>query len=110
MRSPTQNSLAALRALGYEPWVVEHWDSFARKRRDLWGFVDILALRGDEILAVQTTSASGVSARVKKITASDWLASVRKAGIRVEVHGWRKAPVTRGAKRMVWKQRVVDMS
>jgi hypothetical protein len=38
---------------------------------------------------VQVT-ASGVSARIKKIQESDTIAAVRDAGIRVEIHGWRK--------------------
>jgi hypothetical protein len=38
---------------------------------------------------VQVT-ASAVSARIKKIQESETIAAVRDAGIRVEVHGWRK--------------------
>jgi preprotein translocase subunit YajC len=38
---------------------------------------------------VQVT-ASGVAARIKKIQESDTIEMVRDAGIRVEVHGWRK--------------------
>jgi len=38
---------------------------------------------------VQVTAA-GVSSRIKKIMESDTLPIVRKAGVRIEVHGWRK--------------------
>jgi hypothetical protein len=31
-----------------------------------------------------------VSDRIKKITASETVGPVREAGIRIEVHGWRK--------------------
>ena len=48
-----------------------------------------MAIRRDEVLAVQVTSA-GVSTRIKKIQESDTVAKVREAGIRVEVHGWTK--------------------
>jgi hypothetical protein len=49
----------------------------------------LLAVRKNEVLAVQVT-ASGVAARIKKIEESDTIGMVRDAGIRVEVHGWRK--------------------
>jgi hypothetical protein len=70
---------------------------------------DILALREGETLAVQCTT-SGVAARVKKITDSEYLDAVRKAGWRIEVHGWRKSPKAKGSKVEIWKQRVVDLS
>lgn len=88
--SPTQRSLKELRSRGLFCWVVEHWCSFTHQRRDLWGFADILCLGDDEIIAVQTTSGSNVSARVKKITDHENVAAVRKAGIRILVHGWTK--------------------
>ena len=88
-RSPTQRSLEYLRELGYHCEVVEKWNSFTRQRKDLWGWCDILAIRKDEVLAVQVT-ASAVADRIKKIQESDTVAKVREAGIRIEVHGWRK--------------------
>jgi hypothetical protein len=38
--SPTQLSLKKLREEGYTVAVVEHWNSFARIRQDLFGFID----------------------------------------------------------------------
>lgn len=87
--SPTQRSLAYLREQGYRVAIVEHWNPHARIRQDLWGWCDLLAIRKNEVLAVQVT-ASGVAARIKKIQESDTIAMVRDAGIRVEIHGWRK--------------------
>jgi len=109
-KSPTKNSLAVLRALGYTCWVVEYWNSFTRKRVDLFNAWDIIALRENEVLFVQTTSDSNVSARVKKITENEHTADIRKAGVRLEIHGWRKTAKVRGGKTQVWKQRVVDLS
>jgi len=88
-RSPTQRSLEYLRDLGYHCEIVEKWNSFTKQRRDLWGWCDILAIRENEVLAVQVT-ASAVADRIKKIQESTTVALVRKAGIRIEVHGWRK--------------------
>jgi hypothetical protein len=87
--SPTQRSLAHLRDQGYLVAIVEHWNPHARIRQDLFGWIDLLALRDTETLAVQTT-ASAVADRVKKITDSASLSAVRKAGWRILVHGWRK--------------------
>ena len=88
-KSPTQRSLEFLREEGYHCEVVEKWNPWKRIRQDLWGWADILAIRKDEVLAVQVTS-TGVAARIKKIQESDTVAKVRDAGIRIEVHGWRK--------------------
>lgn len=89
MSSPTQRSVAHLREQGYLVAVVERWNPHARIRQDLFGWIDLLAIRDGETLAVQTT-ASGVAARIKKITAAESLPAVRKAGWRILVHGWRK--------------------
>lgn len=101
--TPTQRSLAYLREQGYLVAIVEHWNPHVRQRKDLWGWCDLLAIRRNEVLAVQVT-ASGVAARVKKIEASDTLPRVREAGIRVVVHGWRKLSDGR------YHLRVVDLS
>jgi hypothetical protein len=87
--SPTQRSLEYLREQGYFCAIVEKWNSFTKQRQDLWGWCDILAIRKGEVLAVQVTS-TGVAERIKKIQDSPTVALVRDAGIRIEVHGWRK--------------------
>lgn len=101
--SPTQRSLAYLREQGYHCEVVEKFNSFTKQRKDLWGWCDILAIRRGEVLAVQVTAAA-VSDRIKKIMASDTLGLVREAGIRIEVHGWRKNSKGR------YVQRIEDIS
>jgi hypothetical protein len=109
-RSPTENSLAILRAQGYACWIVETWNSFTKRRQDLYGAWDIMAVRENEVLLVQTTSGSNVSARVKKIADNEYTEILRSANVRLEVHGWRKKPKVKGGKAMVWDQRVVDVS
>lgn len=90
MSSPTQRSKAYLEKQGYRVAITEHWCPFSRRRKDLFGVIDMLCLKGSETLAVQTTSGSNVSARVKKIAESDAIADIRSAGWSVHVHGWRK--------------------
>ena len=89
MSSPTQRTLANLRGRGYEAQVVEHWIPRARKRRDLWGVIDVLAMDDDTLLGVQATSDSNLSARRAKcddsVLLKRWLAN---PGRRFELHGW----------------------
>ena len=89
-KSPTQLSLEKLRADGYLAEVVERWIPGADIRKDLWGWVDIVALKDGETLAVQTTSYASISARCNKIAESDTVSEVRKANWSIQVHGWRK--------------------
>lgn len=108
--SPTQRSLAKLRADGCDlVQVVEKWNPHARIRQDLFGVVDILAIKGGETIAIQACAGSSVAARVDKITESDAIAHIRKAGWTFHVHGWRKTK-PRGQKVAKWDCRVVDVS
>lgn len=103
MSSPTQRTLKHLRDAGYPlVQVVERWNPHARIRQDLFGIIDVVAV-GEDIVGVQATSASNVSKRIAKITESPALPILRKAGIRVLVHGWRKV---KGR----WTLREVDVS
>lgn len=88
--SPTTRSLALLRSRGYTAEVVERWIPNARKRHDLFGFIDIVALRGAETLSVQACAAASRADRVRKIADSPLLPIVREAGWRVVVIAWRK--------------------
>lgn len=102
--TPTQRTLKKLRDEGYLAAVVERWNAHARIRQDLFGVVDVIGIREGETLAVQATSGSNVSARVKKIADSDATPMIRAAGWRFECWGWRKNAKGR------WEVRVVDVS
>lgn len=109
--SPTQRSLAHMREQGFDlVQVVEHWNPHAFIRQDLFGIIDILGIKGEETVAVQTTSGSAVSARIRKMQESEALPFLRKAGWRILVHGWRKIKVTRGGIATKWELREVDIS
>ena len=88
--SPTQLSLKKLREEGYTCWITEHWNNWSKTRQDLFGFIDILALKGKETLAVQTTTATNMSARVKKIADHENVGAVRDAGWSIHCHGWHQ--------------------
>lgn len=88
--SPTALTLRYLREQGYTAEVVERWNPHARVRQDLFGIIDVLALRGTETLAVQTTTVNHVNERISKIAESEHIAAIRDAGWSVHVHGWKK--------------------
>lgn len=102
--TPTQRSLDYLRKQGYRVAIVERWNAHARIRQDLFGCIDLLAIKDGETLAVQTTSGSNVSARVKKIAEAEAIGDIRNAGWSFHVHGWRKNSKNR------WVLRIEDVS
>lgn len=116
MSSPTQRTLKLMRERGWIAEVVERWIPNGTRssglrggiRKDLWSFVDVLCLHPEsgEILAVQTTSASNMSARIRKIAECDLTPIVRKCGIGIHVHGW----VPPGKNKRRWTVRERDLS
>ncbi|USE79503.1 hypothetical protein NDR89_23210 [Cupriavidus gilardii] len=104
MSSPTQRSKEYLESQGYLVAIVERWNPFAKVRQDLFGFIDLLAVREGETVAVQTTSRSNMSARARKIAEHQNTAAVRKAGWQIVIHGWAKD--TKGR----WGVKVQDVS
>lgn len=91
MSSPTQRTLQLLRREGYLAAVAEKWNPHSRTRSDLFGFADVLAVRaGAPVLAVQATSASNHSARVRKAQALPQLRTWLSAGCAFEVWSWAK--------------------
>ena len=86
--SPTQRTLKRLRREGWFCAIVEHWNHFAGIRQDLFGCLDILALRPGSILGVQATSASNHAARMTKSMALPNLRHWLEAGGDFEVWSW----------------------
>lgn len=90
-RSTIQRSKKLMEKEGYTVDIVEHWQSFARKRKDLYGFLDLLCVAdGKGVIGVQTTTRGCMSARRKKIKEHVNYLAVQGAGIRIEIHGWFK--------------------
>ena len=100
--SPTQRSLKHWRDLGYLCAIVEHWNPHVRIRQDLYGFIDVLAIKGEDIVGVQACVGGDVSKRVAKITEHANYPQVI-AAMRVIVHGWRKNAAGR------WTLREVEL-
>ena len=88
--TPTQRTLKRLRAAGYTCEVTERWCQFSKRRKDLFGFIDILAIKDGRIVGVQATSGDNTSSRVKKIKAEPKAQAFFDAGGKILVIGWRK--------------------
>ena len=103
--SPTQLTLKRLKENGYTTVAItEHWNSFARIRQDLFGCIDILALKDGDTLAIQCTTYGNRLARVKKISENVHLENMRKCNWSIEVWGWRKNKSNK------WEVNVIDVS
>ena len=88
--SLTSRSKKYLEAQGYTVEIVEHYNYFTKRRHDLFGIFDLLAIRPNETLAVQVTSRGNMSSRRNKMADSDKIGEVRDANWRIELHGWDK--------------------
>lgn len=100
MRASTvQLSMQYLRDLGYDVDVCERWvpSPHGQVRRDLFGILDLVAIRNGETLGVQTTTRGEIPKRIRKIMASDRTQGLLDAGWRIVVHGWHqpRGPRTR---------------
>lgn len=90
--TPTARSLRLLRSEGYMVEVTERWIPHVNRRRDLFGFADVLAVhpRDKVFLLVQVTTVGHVADRLKKAKAVPALRTWLAAGGRFEVWGWAK--------------------
>ena len=105
--SPTQRSLKWLRQRGFTAAITERWCGFSKRRIDLFGFIDIVALCPIGVVAVQTTSGANVAARISKIRELDAAKRWLDVGGHIVVHGWRK--VGARGKRKLWECREVRL-
>ena len=92
--TPTARSLRHLRKSGALAAVVERYNPHAKRRVDLFGFIDIVCVDGRPgVLGVQSTTTTNQAARVSKIQSDELARNVNMwlmAGNRIVVHGWSK--------------------
>ena len=90
--STIRMSLEHMRKQGYTAAVVERWVPNAaggqQIKNDLFGFIDILAIRPGETVGVQTTSKANMSAHARKIVTCPDYPAVVAAGWSIVLHGW----------------------
>ena len=88
--SLTARSTAHLRDLGYMVATVEHYNSFTKRKHDLWGCIDLLCIGNGETVAVQVTSKPHLSNRRHKIEDAEAYPEMIRSGWRIVLHGWFK--------------------
>jgi hypothetical protein len=77
---------------GYKCDVVESYNAFTRRKKDLFSIFDILAIGNGETVGIQITSKSNMSSRIKKISESEFLPDLVRSGWKILVLGWYKKP------------------
>ena len=103
--SPVQRTLKYLRKEGCQlVAIVEKWNPYMNGdrggRQDLFGIIDVVATKDEQILAIQCCS-TDVAGHIDKMVEATFknpetkteclvLAALFKANIKVFVHGWRK--------------------
>jgi hypothetical protein len=96
-----------MRKLGGIVGKCEHWNPYARKRQDLFGIFDAVALLGRKIIGVQCVN-THLPEHITKIKASQPAHVWYLCGGRIEIHNWKKSG-PRG-KRKTWKCDVVEVN
>jgi hypothetical protein len=88
--SPTARSLAECKKRQWPAQVVERFNTWSKKRIDLFGVIDIVAITPSGILGIQATSGSNHSARVAKALEEPRLRAWLAAGGKFAVWSWAK--------------------
>jgi len=86
----TGRSTALLRERGYIVATVEHYNAFTKRKHDLFGCIDLLAIGNGETVAVQVTSKPHLSERRHKVEEAEAYPEMLRSGWKVVLHGWYK--------------------
>ena len=92
---PRAWSMEMMRKQGFLCGMTEHWNSHTKRRVDLFGFIDFVAIGHGKCVAVQCCARSSISPHKRKIVdacneaATQWL----QAGNTIEIHGWDRHAV-----------------
>jgi hypothetical protein len=105
--SPTERTHKWLREHGYMLTKCEFWHHFARRKIDVWGFIDTWAINEERDVLIQSTTGDNHAARVHKILNNENVAALLRRHD-VEVWSWsRRGP--RG-RRKLWSLRITAFS
>lgn len=88
--------------------MVERFNPYVGKfgiRQDLFGFIDIIAIKPIGICGIQSCG-QAFKAHDDKIRKAEEALEWLKAGGSIELYGWRKVKKTRGGKLMIWQPRI----
>ena len=106
--SPTARTLKVLRDSGWTAQVVERFCPFSKRRKDLFGCIDIVALIKGRIVGIQACAGGSHAARRTKSQAEPLLQNWLQAGGLFVVWSWAKQGPAGKAKR--WTFRIEGIS
>ena len=86
--------------------VVEHWDSWSRRTKDLFTIFDILAVGPQGTMGVQMTSRGNMASRRRKIAEYEHLHAIRAAGWQIRLIGFDQP----NGPRTAWRTKQEDLS
>lgn len=118
--SSVQRTLRACREQGRFVEKVEQWISYGKPgsakpgmppgtRRDAFGFIDIIAIDTDAIVAIQACT-SDRKAHYDKIVENEYSLPWLKAGGKIEIWTWRKLKLKRGGKAVRWTPKIEQIT
>jgi hypothetical protein len=97
MSSPTSRTKQLLEGIGWEVAIVEKYNSFTKRRFDLFEFADLLCIAHPRppggFVAVQATSGSNHAARRDKILSNNKALRFLQAGGHIWLVTWTKKTV-----------------
>lgn len=86
--TPTQRTLAECRRRGWPCWVVEQTIPHTFIKRDMFGFIDIVAITPTATIGIQATSGTNHAARMTKARQQPHFAAWLAAGRMFAVWSW----------------------
>jgi hypothetical protein len=111
-RSPSELTLAECEKRGWIAQVVEKFNTYTNRRKDLFGCIDIVALTNQgpltETVGIQCTTRAHLHDRSAKILAEPRMRMWLEAGNRLYVWTWAKQGA-RG-KRKLWRLREQEIT
>lgn len=100
----TSRTLELLRERGFRCGIVERYNQFTKQRHDLFGIIDIIAIKHGQIYGVQSCGSSYAEHK-RKILDTMYGVYWLEAGGELLLVGWRKIKKKRGGKAMIWSPR-----
>lgn len=116
MMTPTQRSMKYFRDMGMVCGIVERWIPSPKHpgggfRSDFLGFIDMIFLGPDGIVAVQSCGQDYAAHRRKILEdRREELEAWLEAGGKFSLMGWRKVKRVRGGSQMVWEPRIEEFT
>ena len=90
--SPMQRTQFEIKKHDLRYWIVEHYNRYSRKRKDLFNIIDLLVLDGG-VLGIQICQGNDYRQHIRKLTEEhqdNTIAWLQQPGTRLEVWAWRK--------------------